>query len=303
MERLGVVYTNQFMLLAVDKRYNINQDYLDHPLPIPAIRKAYKLNDYNLVSAAGQFYKCIDILTYLRKLEELDPGSSTYDVIIEDLKDLFSNSKKVYDKSFKRAASILRTYRGKGIENVNDVYDMLNDDPDTLAIFKDIVNEGQSGMSGLLGTFAVILSRDTETGQNIFGRYLIKGNFMEGITMDNSKKKDHIGLRFFSDKVDISVISKLHDKLLKEFIKPYNIIGWEDDRSQTDILIQKSKELLAKGLQHLTPYAVAPEVLIYELSHATDFKFKEPPDKLVNAKLSRDPKIQNRFKINLEEIE
>jgi hypothetical protein len=65
---------------------------------------------------------------------------------------------------------------------------------------------------------------------------------------------------------------------------------WDDDNQHIDLVIDQAIESLTAAYTSLTPYkAKQPDVVFYELSHRTNFKFQEPDIKLTGIQFNWSP--------------
>jgi hypothetical protein len=274
MESIAYLANRNFLLVAVDLHYEFQTE--ENTIVIPNARKVYTLNSgRNGISVIGNPIKITNIIRYLLKLHELG-YNKTFEEILEEINDVFNSSSIDLMDTLK---SMQKFVDGKKEVSIDSLYKEFGSNPDALTILTDVLKAGQDTSIGLTHVVvfgwdekanSVRVSHNVSIGNNLFGN--------EELLMDNN----YLYIKFASASIgkgeDISVLEK---ESIKNF-QPFVIGEWDDDKDTVAAVIDIGKTVLSEGLKKISPYAEEPNIVFYEMSFRTNYRFEEPTISLCN---------------------
>jgi hypothetical protein len=268
MESLGYILSNKFIVVAADTNFVFTASQLT--FNANNIKKAYRLNDQLLISVIGEFHKITDIYTYILKLNELGHNKS-FDETVENLGSAFGLSPNIDIDGIKSLVELTPEFMdANGVVNTTAFLEHLASNPDLQALLKDTFDLHLSGLN--VPTSVLLFGFDNESIR--MGKYLVVGNHLKSLEIQPIPK-DNIFIGFSSSTIKSEETDKLEEELIKE-LQPLMINEWENSPEITKDLINAGKKKLEKGLKTLTPFKKEPNIVFYELSADTKFKFQEP---------------------------
>lgn len=282
MESIGYFVTNKFILIAVDKNLEVTIGEQDEQLKLEInnAKKVYKISDETAISIIGLPHKITDIYKFILSIQN---SNNTYDNVEEDLKSIFNSSLQKVVENIQNISSLIpRFSEENGALKQDELFKHLENDPDLLQITKEAISLLQS--KSQLPTRVSIFGR--ENGQNVFGVYMSIGINLIG-NKQATIPKDHIFIGIQSIKTTQEQSKEIEDILLSR-IKPFLVNGWEESKELESKLYNACKEQLKFGLTEVTPFKKKPEIIFYELNEQSNFKFKEPDEKLIEVNFNRN---------------
>lgn len=282
MESIAYLINRHFTLVAVDTNFLI--EISGREIQMTQVKKAYKLNDHNLISIIGNPYKITDILKYVLKLSELGHNGN-FDEIIEDIKNVFNTSKYELSEVLRVLSDILPEFcDDSGVVQSEKLFEYLKDKPEYKAILQDTISSMSNSHPAL--TQVLVFGWDTSLKLNRLALFVLLGqNLIDN--QSNEMLPDTVYIRFLSATLDPTETIKLGNELVKKFtsiITP----SWDTDKEKVIEVIEKGKQVLSEGLKKITPYGIEPNIVFYELSERTNFNFEEPKDYLIKIQYNRN---------------
>lgn len=281
MESIAYLINRHFTLVAVDTHYLT--EFAGIKIQMNQAKKLYKLNDHNLISVIGNPYKITDIFKYVLKLNELGHNGN-YDKIVEDLNDVFNTSKTEISKGLRELSDILpRFYNDSGYVKTEELFEYLKDKPEYIAILQDTLSSMNNSHPAL--TQVLVFGWDTSVKLTRLAHFVSLGQNLTGNQL-NEMLPDFVYTRFASATLDPAETTKLESELVQQ-LTPIVTPGWDIDKEKIAEVIEKGKQVLTEGLKKITPYQIEPNIVFYELSERTNFKFEEPKDDLKKIEYNR----------------
>lgn len=282
MESVAYMISRNFILLAVDTNFETSFKGVDFKMS--NAKKLHILNDKTAISVIGNPYKISDIYKYVLNLKSIDENSG-FNKIVEDVKDVFNSSGIELKKGIEEISKLLPKYKtDSGHVDTATLFEFLKDKPELISILKDSilsVNNEMPMLSQLL-----IVGWQPELDATRLSHNVSIGLNLTGSDFDDFKK-GLVYTRFASATVHPTETTKLETELSQE-LTPILCSGWEDDKAKVESVIDLGKIILSKGLERITPYKSKPNIVFYELSPMTNYKFKEPDLKLVKIQYNRN---------------
>lgn len=282
MESIAYLINRNFILIAVDTNYETEVNGIK--IKLNRAKKAYKLNDNNLIAVIGNPYKITDIYKYILKLNELGQNES-YNQIVEDIKDVFNSSKIDITEGLTELTKLLPMfYDNSGYVKTNELFEKLKEKPELISILKDAIPSINNSMPAL--TQILVFGWLPELGKTNMANFISLGQNLTG-SDSIEMNSDFVYIRLASSSVDSSVTSNIEQELVKE-LSPLLQSGWDKNNDITNSVIEKGKEILSEGLQQICPYTTEPNIIFYELSYRTDYRFIEPELELSKIEYNRN---------------
>lgn len=281
MESLGYAITNKFILIAVDKNLEITigEKGEQLKLEINNAKKVYIISDETAISIIGLPHKITDIYKFILSIQNSD---KTFNSVEEDLHSIFNSNIQSLIANIQKVASLIPKFNDeKGVLKQDELFKHLENEPDLLQIAKESISLLQSETQ--LPTKVSIFGRENEA--NVFGIYISLGFNLVG-SKQSTIPNDNIFVGLQSIRASQEQSTEFEEKFIKN-IKPFLVNGWEGNKKLENELYTACKEQLRLGLTELSPFKMKPEIIFYELNEESNFKFREPNDKLVEVNFNR----------------
>jgi hypothetical protein len=271
MDSLAYMVHRNFVLVAVDTHFDYEID--GKKLHSSNAKKVYKLNDHHLISVIGDPQKISHIYRYVLSLKQ---HNKSFHSIIEDLNDAFND----YDVNVKEALAeflriIPRFYDQQGHFRMEELTEYLKPRPEMISLLSDIILS--AGSDKPLTTICLFA---WEKDRMLLALLHSMGNFFIN-TADSNLPKDTIEISFES----LSLTRNQSQQIIAEAKEELNLLllpGWENNHETVNKVLDHGKETLAHGLKKINQNSTEPNVIFYELSPRTSYKFIEPDIKLEN---------------------
>jgi hypothetical protein len=284
MDSLGFVVNRKFALIAVEKRFEMQRK--DAPIVFDNIRKAYKLNDHHLISVIGNYLKMTDMYRYIFRLNELG-NNGTFDEIISDLTNVFGTSMSVR-RDLADIKQLMLKLSDDPEKLRNELKAFFAEKPHLMNLYMEIIAPIHDPQPALTQVLLFGWDEKLERVRQI--HLLAPGNnlipvgggeeellpgalYTRLVSFDIKREKE---IRRISEEVNDAITSLLTPE-------------WDDDNKHVDLVIDQAIESLTAAYTSLTPYQAKPDVIFYELSHRTNFKFQEPDVKLMGIQFDWPP--------------
>jgi len=272
MEILGYVVAKNMALVAVNAQHiaTIGSD----KFIIPNAKKAYLVRDNILLAMRGNPYKTTYIKKYLLKLAELNSVTSFHSVR-EDINDVFNTAQSKISASIeniKKAIEELK--RDDGHIDTREVEKRL-DSQEEIELLRDITSSTLNNHNSF--TIVSLFGHEEPEGIKIVHLVAIGSQISDVYKTD--LPKDQVFLQFLDDTTKDN--AQLQNELVKQ-LTPFLPPGWENDERHVTKLLEQAKNVITIGINKLSPPDERPNIVFYELSARTGFKFSEPEIKLVD---------------------
>ncbi len=279
MDTIGYIINRNFVLIAVDANYQIQSGKVS--LHMDNMRKIYKLNDQNIISVLGNPYRSTDIIKYVMKLNELG-HNGTFSRIIEDLKDAFNNSQENVIEKIHELSKILPRFQDQnGYLKMDELSSYLIGKGESIDILTETINTIQNSMPTLAQIMVFGWNKESKMRMVHYaslGQELIGDEFIFS--------EDLLYIRLLSSSIPIEETVKLENELISSFAS-HLTPGWDSQIPKISDIIKLGKDILTDGLKRISPYETPVNIVFYELSHQTGYRFNEPDVKLVNLQVNR----------------
>ena len=279
MECLATVVSQKFILVAVDSRYHIQIDNLR--IESSKAKKVFGINDQNLLSIVGNPYRATDVSKFVSRMKQLKENLS-FEEINADIENIFNTANTDINSDFTDIIDALpQFYEQNGNIDPKKLFEYFKDDPAKLSLAKDTILTMKGGLDAIAQI--LLFSWDQDVRRTIISHHISMGHSMHSSVFFEDMLPNQIYVRCLKgSKVD----QELEVKLSNEF-SPFVKDGWLDTDQNLSAIIKKSKEVLEEAIKHMTPFEGVPNVIFYELSHQTDFKFKHPNIELKDINYNR----------------
>lgn len=281
MESIAYLINRKFVLIAFDTNYIA--DFGGSTVDLKLIKKAYKLNDHNLISVIGNPYKTSDIFNYVLKLNELGHNGS-FEKIIEDLDDVFNSAKtEVVDDLEELTKLLPHFYDDSGNVNITDLFEQIKKKPQLVSLLQETISSSNQKHPAMTQVFVFGWDKELEIVK--MNQIISVGQKLTYIPIQEYQK-DFVYIRFASSTLNPNDTVNIEHELVQK-LTPYLTEGWDSDFEQTDTLINVAKEVLVEGLKKICPYEREPNIVFYELSSRTNYVFEEPEQDLTKLEFLR----------------
>lgn len=265
------------MIVGVEKKLELSMGRMT--VEIPNAKKVNLVSENTIISVLGYPHRVTDLYKYLLNLKGTD---NSYDEIIEDLKSIFENDQSVMAENAKEVKKYIKKFTAANGElDIENLLKAVEFDPDSKSLIEEILVMAKGNLHSPVSLF--IFSR--ESGCNRYGRSLFLGNTFKDHSVDRIND-DYIVLGFGSVKKSLEEVDQIEKDLLDD-LKEKMTHGWEEEPSATELLIENSLDSITKGLEELSIYDDPSDIIFYELSERTNYKWKEPAIKLTPIQFNR----------------
>ncbi len=281
MDTIAYIANRKFLIVAVDTNFQVTHG--DLFISSKNTRKAHVLNSKNLITVVGNPYQNSDILAYIKKISALDSALS-FDQIIEDLRSVFDSSHLEMIRIVQEVAKVLPTFQEEnGNISKGKLLAHFEGRDEHLALLNNALeNVGGSPLD--MVTFVGLFGWDEVSQQCRVANYVSLGNSLSG---DETEFLDEfVYTKFVSRNILPEETSKLELESVKE-LSPFLVHGWDTNQTLIEEMMERCKQILVRAIKKISPYAVEPNVVFYELSHRTHFNWQEPDMKLFDVVYKR----------------
>jgi hypothetical protein len=272
MEILGYIVGRNLALIAVNVKHiaTIGSD----KFVIANAKKAYLIRDNILLTMRGNPYKTTYIKKYLLKLSELNSITS-FDSIREDLDDVFNTAQSTMSASIENIKKVIEELKRDDGHVDTRVVEKYLGSQEEIELLRDIT----SSTSNNHNSFTIVSLFGHEEPEGIKVAHLVAIGSQISDVHKTDLPKDQVFLQFLNDTTTDN--TPLQNELVKQ-LTPFLPTGWYEDQIQVNALLEQAKNILTTGINRLSLPNEQPNIVFYELSERTGFKFTEPEIKLVD---------------------